>query len=80
VRLAATILLAAGLALWLAGATSPAAITLNAGLLILMATPVVRLLWALVAEARAGEWRYVALGVVVVALLFGSYLVSRRGP
>lgn len=78
-RLATTILLAVGLALWLAGATSPATVTLNTGLIILMATPVVRLVWALVEEVRAREWRFVALGVVVLVLLFGSLLVSRTG-
>lgn len=79
-RLATTLLLAVGLALWLAGATDPATVTLNAGLIILMATPVVRLVWALLEEVRAREWRFVALGVVVLALLCVSLLISRGGP
>ena len=79
-RLATTLVLAVGLALRLAGAGDTAWLVLQAGLVLLMATPVVRLLWALMAEVRAREWRFVALGVMVLVMLFGSYLVSRGGP
>jgi hypothetical protein len=75
--IAIVILLTVGLVLSLANVQRAAEVCLSGGLILLMATPVWRLLWALFEEIRAREWRFVALGVVVIGLLFGSYLLSR---
>ena len=45
---------------------------LTTGLVILMATPVARLIVAIVDECVAREWRFAAIGVLVLALLAGS--------
>lgn len=73
-----SILLALGLLLWLMAPEGALAKTLlDAGLFVLIATPVTRLVAALAEELRKREWRYVVLGAVVLFLLVGSYLVSR---
>lgn len=65
---AAAALLFAGLIAWLAGA-SPAPVMLHAGLLLLMATPVVRVVMALVEYVKAGDWLFAGLTAVVLACL-----------
>ncbi|MGH9347142.1 MAG: DUF1634 domain-containing protein [Vicinamibacterales bacterium] len=75
-----TVLLVGGLALTVAqpaGAIAKAA--LPAGLLLLMATPVARLVTAITQEARAREWAYAGLGVLVLALLACSIAISVAG-
>lgn len=72
-----TVMLLAGVLLWVQapdGRTADA--VLKTGLVILIATPVTRLLAALVEEVRAREWRYVALGFAVLVLLGGSIAVA----
>jgi uncharacterized membrane protein len=49
---------------------------LNAGLIILMITPVANLIVALVDEISGREWGFVAAGVIVLLLLGASVLVS----
>jgi uncharacterized membrane protein len=46
------------------------------GLLVLMAIPVVRLAAAIGEEIRARDWRFVALGLVVAALLACSVAIG----
>jgi uncharacterized membrane protein len=74
-------LLAAGLALWLAdppGALS--AWLLNAGLLTLMATPIMRVVVSFAEYVRMRDWWFAALTVVVLAELTLTVIValSRR--
>jgi uncharacterized membrane protein len=72
---ATTTTLAAGLLLWMHPHTAAAAdLVVNVGLLILIATPVARLAGGIVEEVRAREWRFAALGVAALAMLFGSFV------
>lgn len=72
-----TSLLAAGVAVALvAPSTGVARTMLTAGLVILMATPVAHLVVALADEIAAREWRFVATGMLVLALLGGSLVVA----
>ena len=65
--------LAAGLALWLAGAPAgPANAILTAGLLILMATPVLRVIVSLIEYVQMRDWFF----VVTTMLVFGVLLVT----
>ena len=72
--LSAAVCLAAGLAIWLAGGSrSAATVLLTAGLMILMATPILRVVVSLVAYARMRDWFFVGttlfvFGVLVVTL------------
>ena len=68
--LAAALCLAAGLVLWmLRGPSARADGTRTAGLMILMATPVMRVLVSLVAYIRMRDWFFVATTVMVFVLL-----------
>lgn len=72
-----TALLAAGMVLALFAPRMPGAnALLTAGLVILMITPVTTLLTAMAGEAAEGDWRFVAIGGVVIALLAGSLVVA----
>ncbi|MEX2270760.1 MAG: DUF1634 domain-containing protein [Vicinamibacterales bacterium] len=64
----AAALLAAGLALWLIGAPA-APLVLHAGLWLLISTPIVRVLMALVEYLAARDWAFVALTLIVLACL-----------
>ena len=71
------ILLVAGLVLWLREPGGDGTdLLLNAGLVLLMVTPVTRLLSALTEEIRARDWRFAALGFAVLALLGCSVVIS----
>jgi uncharacterized membrane protein len=61
-------LLAAGLLLWPA-ADASAILILHAGLWLLIATPVVRVLMAVTDYVSAREWTFVALTLIVLACL-----------
>lgn len=64
------IALAAGLALWVFRGASPlASAMLTAGLMILMATPIMRVLVSLVAYVRMRDWFFATMTVLVFALL-----------
>ena len=66
----AAICLAAGLAIWLAtGAGRFGSATLTLGLIILMATPIMRVAVSLVAYVRMRDWFFVSTTVVVFILL-----------
>jgi uncharacterized protein DUF1634 len=63
--------LAVGLAVWLAaGPTSIANALLTAGLLVLMATPILRVVVSLVEYARMRDWFFVATTLAVLIVLF----------
>lgn len=65
--------LATGLALWMAGAAGGAAnALLTAGLMILMATPILRVIVSLIEYVRTREWFF----VVTTVLVFGVLLVT----
>lgn len=61
-------ILAAGLVLWLAGAAQSESV-LTAGLWVLIAVPIVRVVTGLVAWARERDWIFVGLTLIVLASL-----------
>ena len=67
--------LLSGRVLWLTGAAPDP--LLNAGLVILMATPVLRVLLSAVDYARGGDWRFAAAAGAVLAILLLSVVYSR---
>lgn len=74
-----TVTLAAGLLLWILPGTGGAAdLVVSTGLVILLATPVARLMDGIVAELRAREWLFASLGLAALLLLLGSLLFSLR--
>jgi hypothetical protein len=74
--LAAFVCLTAGIGLWLTGAAS-AGVLLNAGIVILMVTPLVRVLASAVEFAAARDWRFAIAGAAVLAILLASMFYSR---
>jgi uncharacterized membrane protein len=65
--------LALGLVLWMAGAAEGAAnVLLTAGLVMLMATPILRVIVSLVEYVRMRDWFF----VVTTVLVFGVLLVT----
>ena len=66
----AAVCLATGLALWMArGASDLSHTALTAGLVVLMATPIVRVVVSLVAYIRMRDWFFVLTTVMVFLLL-----------
>jgi uncharacterized membrane protein len=73
-------LLAIGLALFLFAPDAPATShALNAGLLVLMATPMLRVLLSVVEYARMGDWVFVATTVAVIGELSITVVSALRG-
>jgi len=69
--LTAAACLAVGLAIWLIGALPAAAnVLLTAGLMVLMATPILRVVVSLVEYVRMRDWFFVATTSVVLIVLF----------
>lgn len=74
-----TVLLAAGLILELARVTpGPAADLTHAGLIILMATPLARVLVSVIEYALSRDWLFMSLTAGVLAILLGSVAVAIR--
>jgi hypothetical protein len=74
-------LLVIGMVLWLQAPRGDGAdLALGTGLVLLMATPVVKLVSVLLDEVRARDWRFVMLGLLVLALLAGSVALGALGP
>jgi predicted permease len=72
-------LLVLGMAMWLrAPHGERTEIALGAGLVLLMTTPVLKLLSVLADEIRARDWRFALLGVAVLMLLGGSVMLALR--
>lgn len=77
--LASTGLLAAGLLLQLLGVEPGAAAALTrAGLIVLMATPVARVVVSVVEYALERDWLFATLTTTVLIILLGSLIVSMR--
>lgn len=75
--LTSTTLLSAGLALDLAGADGRLAARLTGiGLMVLMATPVARVVVSVVDYALERDWLFLALTASVLVILLGSLLVA----
>ena len=71
--------LAAGLVLWMVAGNTPAANTiLTAGLIILMLTPLARVVTSLVVYARMRDWFFVATTVTVFGVLLLAWLLKSR--
>jgi uncharacterized membrane protein len=77
--LTSTTLLAAGLLLQLVGVDPTASSLLTrAGLIILMATPVGRVVVSVWDYAQQRDWTFFALTATVLVILLGSLVVSTR--
>ena len=76
--LTSTALLAAGLAAWLLGTRAEAAWLLDAGLLALMLTPVLRLVTTLADDVRRRDRVAVLTTLAVVAILAVSLTLALR--
>lgn len=50
---------------------------LDAGLLVLLLTPVARLLAGIYVSARARDWLYVLIGLVVMGLVVSGFLIGQ---
>jgi hypothetical protein len=75
--LTASACLTAGLALWLTqAAPSIANLFLTAGLIVLMATPILRVVVSLVEYTRMRDWFFVATTLVVLIVLFVTIAVA----
>jgi uncharacterized membrane protein len=69
--------LAAGLIVWIAaGPTRLATTTLTVGLVILMMTPLMRVIVSLVAYARMRDWFFVTTTLLVFAMLLVAWLLK----
>jgi len=71
-----SICLAAGLVLALSGLAPPAALLLHTGVIILLATPVARVLISIVEYGRERDWRFVALTAIVLVELMASAVAA----
>jgi uncharacterized membrane protein len=75
--LLAAIVLSLGLILWFAwGNSRPASLTLTAGLVILMLTPLARVVASFVVYWRLRDWFFVATTVMVFIVLVGAWLLK----
>lgn len=71
--------LAVGLIMWMAGGYPVAANrVLAAGLIVLMATPILRVVVSLVEYVRMRDWFFAATTIVVLAVLMGVVAVALR--
>jgi uncharacterized membrane protein len=71
--------LAVGLAIFLVAPDAPAASRLlNAGLLVLMATPMLRVLLSIVEYVRMGDWFFAGTTLAVIAELSVTVLSALR--
>ena len=78
--LASTGLLAAGLLLQLVGVgLGTAAALTNAGLIVLMATPVARVAVSVIEYSLERDWLFAMLTTTVLVILLGSLVVSMQG-
>lgn len=75
--LSSTVLLAAGLTLQMAGVNHGLSTNLTrAGLIVLMATPVARVVVSVADYAIQRDWLFLGLTAAVLVILLGSLLVS----
>jgi uncharacterized membrane protein len=75
--IASAVLLIAGLALWLASPETPLSRwLLNGGLVVLMATPILRVFVSVVEYVQMRDWLFVAITVVVLIELGVTVVVA----
>jgi uncharacterized membrane protein len=75
--MSAAVCLAIGLLLWLAGGHAAAAnAILTTGLVILMLTPIARVVMSLAVYARMHDWFFVATTVAVFVVLLSAWLLK----
>ena len=72
------VLLAAGLALYVAGSASLSSMVLAGGLLLLMTVPAARVFLAMAEWIREKDWPFVALTLIVLVELAIALLLSTR--
>ena len=73
----ATVCLSVGLILWfVTGGGRAANVTLTIGLVVLMMTPLARVLASLVAYARLRDWFFVGTTVLVFLVLIAAWLLK----
>lgn len=66
-----------GLMVWIAGGRrQPSNVLLSAGLLILMATPILRVVVSLVAYAKMRDWFFVATTLMVFGVLITTLILA----
>ena len=70
--------LAVGLLLEIAGARGASHVLLNVGLVLLLATPVGRVVTSVAEYAIGREWTFVILTLIVLGELFGSLMAAIR--
>jgi uncharacterized membrane protein len=79
--ISSAVCLAAGLLYWMMRGASPASDTaLTVGLILLMATPIVRVLVSLIAYIRMRDWFFVATTVMVFVLLAVTIALALMKP
>ena len=71
-----TVCFIVGLVLSISGATAAASILLNAGVVVLLATPVTRVLVSIVEYVNQRDWMFVTLTAVVLAELVASVILA----
>jgi uncharacterized membrane protein len=75
--IAAAVALAAGLAVWMTiGPSGIATTALTIGLIVLMATPIIRVVVSLVAYIRMRDWFFVITTVMVFVLLAATVTLA----
>jgi uncharacterized membrane protein len=69
--------LGSGLAIWMAfGAVRAATVLLTGGLIVLMLTPLARVVASLVAYIRLRDWFFVATTLMVFAVLIAAWILK----
>ena len=69
--------LALGLTIWLTGALAAVAnVLLTAGLMVLMATPILRVVVSIIEYVRMRDWFFVTTTLVVLIVLFVTIAVA----
>jgi uncharacterized membrane protein len=69
--------LGAGLAIWMVfGPVRPATVMLTGGLIVLMITPLARVVASLVAYIRLRDWLFVAITLMVFVVLIAAWIVK----
>jgi uncharacterized membrane protein len=69
--------LAAGLGLWIAGVSSHLAhVLLTTGLIVLMVTPIARVIASMIVYVRMRDWFFVATTLLVFAVLIAAWLIK----
>jgi uncharacterized membrane protein len=68
--------LAAGLGLWMAGVSHLANVLLTTGLIVLMVTPIARVIASMIVYVRMRDWFFVATTLLVFAVLIAAWLIK----